>query len=41
MIKKPEGENDVRVVFFSQDGIRRVDLNVIDPTGNVHNCSEL
>jgi len=37
MIRKPEGENDVRVVFFSQDGLRKLDLFVIDPSGNHHN----
>ena len=37
MIRKPEGENDVRVVFFSQDGTRKLDLQVIDPSGKDHN----
>ena len=34
MIKKPEGKNDVRVVFFSQDGVRKLDIYVVDPEGN-------
>ena len=38
MIRKPDGENDVRVVFFSQDYTRKLDLNVIDASG-VHNCN--
>jgi len=34
MIKKPEGKNDVRVVFFSQDGTRKLDIYVVNPDGN-------
>ena len=36
MIRKPEGENDVRVVFFSQDETRKLDIYVVDPEGKHH-----
>jgi uncharacterized protein YfaP (DUF2135 family) len=36
MIKKPEGENDVRVVFFSADDTRNLDIYVVDPDGKHH-----
>jgi len=36
MIKKPEGEDDIRIVFLSQDRKRCLDLHVIDPNGKVH-----